>query len=188
MKRKFTIFSIILAIFFFGLALVATPALARDRVTKGEALSVLNAWNTGRIAVRLNNGVGAAHFEDPFNVAILPFGNFNGRHYCEEDYLVPLLGWIAEEETYQAAKASLDTVQHEIWIDGQQYETIRTPVAARVGGSPGPFAFSEGAIVEPGALSVGLHSYEVPIYFDGSLIATLSIEFYIDAAGTGVCQ
>lgn len=188
MKRNFTIISIILAIFFIGLALVATPALAQDRVTKGEALSVLNAWNTGRIAVSMNNGVGAAHFEDPFNVAILPLGNFDGKHYCEEDYLVPMLGWISEQEPYQEAKAGLDTVQHEIWIDGQQYETIRTPVKGRVSGSPGPFAFSEGAILEPGTLSVGPHSYDVPIYFDGALIITLSIEFYIDAAGTGVCQ
>jgi hypothetical protein len=120
-------------------------------------------------------------------VSILPFGSWEGRHYCEEDHQLAMLGWISTSSTdYQQAAASLATVSQEIIIDGQQYEAIRTPVARRVDSQF--FSYSEGAIVAPGDLSVGLHTLEVPVCFDSVFVLAPSVNFYIDAAGTGTCQ
>jgi hypothetical protein len=190
MNRKSIILSATLALLLVGMAFFALPAMAGDRVSRGEALSLLHGWNNARRAILLNDGVGAVQFEDFTNTAILPFGNFEGKHYCEEDHQVAMMGWISSATTYEEAKASLDTVTQAFLIDGQQYETIRTPVVQRVGTSPGQqvFAFSEGAILAPGDLSVGMHTLEAPIYFSGDLILTLDITFHMDAAGTGVCQ
>jgi len=192
MKHKKPLLLIALLGALAGLMLAAYPALARrNAVSRGEAMSLLHAWTTGRNAVRLNEGIGAGQFDANFaDVALPPFASFDGKHYCADDHVLSALAWYnTTADNYQDAKASLDTVTQTIIIDGQPYDTIRTPVRRAEQSTFGGVVhgFSEGVILAPGDLSPGMHSLDVPVYFDGVLIVTLSISFYIDASGTGVC-
>lgn len=194
MTRKLSLLTC-LSLLCLGLFFLSNSTLAKnDRVTRGEAMSVLHAWTTGRVAVFNNNGIGAGHFDSEFtDVTIRPSGFFDGKHYCEEDHLLAALAWYSTTaDNYKDAKASLDTVKHEIFIDGHRYDTIRTTVRQAVQQSESfgvdrVYGYSEGTIFAPGDLSVGAHTLTVPIYFGDVLFGPFSITFHIDAAGTGVC-
>ena len=193
MKRKLTILSIVLVLLFAGLTSVASPALAGSkRVSRGQAMSLLHAWTTGRLAVSTNNGVGAVQFDaNFFDVAIRPFQEI-GKHYCAEDHQLAAIAWInVTDDNYQDAKASLDTVTQDFLIDDAAFDSIRTPVrraALSTSDAEVVHGFSEGVILAPGDLSVGEHTFDLPVYFDGILVGSFGTTFYIDAAGTGVCQ
>jgi hypothetical protein len=185
--RKYIFLFSLLALFLFGA--IAIPARAGDHVSRGDVMALLNGWNNGRQAVS-TGGALSGPFVDPFNAAILPFPFLDGAHYCEEDYLLAMLAWFTgDASSHQEAVASLSTIQQVFFIDGQPMESIRTPVKARINsGSNNEFGFNEGVILAPGDLSPGMHTFSLFVTFAEDPPWEPSITFYIDAAGTGVCQ
>lgn len=187
MSRKLFLLSVALLIVFLGL--VALPARADGNASRGDAEALLNAWNNGRRAVSLA-GAQDGPFIDPFGIAVLPLPFLDGAHYCEEDHLLLMLAWFTGPSPRNEAVAVLDTISQEFILDGQPVETTRTEVKRRFNfprGSGYGWGFNEGAIIAPGTLSPGAHTFDDVITIDG-VVETVGITFFVDAAGTGVCQ
>jgi hypothetical protein len=170
----------------------------RQRVTRGDAQAVLNAFpNAGRI-IRRQGVVQSSTPADPeLRATIRPFSfpgsPFDGRHYCVEDWHVIVVAEIVGgDRSYseQDAVTELSTITLTFTLDGVELPTSRMPVKRFL--DPAPFGleeayfFQQGTLMSPNELSVGSHSLSYkevsPLgeYGDG-------ITFFIDPAGTGAC-
>jgi len=175
---------------------LATAGASADRVSRGEAVAVFNAFGTGRLAL-LHHGAGHGAPADTAGLAnIRPIsGVFEGRHFCAEDWHVLSLATIAggtESYTVQDAKALLDATTVVLSLDGVPLATRRTPVKRLT--FPEVFFDDEevylinvGAIVSPEALSVGVHTLSYVRTSPDEGTESGQITFFIDAAGTGTC-
>jgi hypothetical protein len=77
-------------------------------------------------------------------------------------------------------------------LDGKPFETTRLPVKPLLRDPPEKvFVLSQGRVVGPDELAVGSHTLSVTVENDPdpefAETYTLSRQFFIDAAGTGVC-
>ncbi len=172
--------------------LVAVPLLvgnaagaASARITRSDAEAVFKAATRGEDA-------------DPnVRVRISPFADsvWDGRHFCVEDWHVIMVTWVEGGDasfTKQEAESRLNSVMISFVLDGSLLATTRTkvvrfqhpellePPAVKA------YAFSEGRIMAPTDLSVGLHALAFTATFPAGSEGS-QITFSIDAAGTGAC-
>jgi hypothetical protein len=169
-------------------ALVAVPLLvgspagaASDRITRSDAVAVLKAaTRSGELNER---------------VQILPF-QFDGRHYCVEDWHVIMLTRVVGGDasfTREEAESILNSVMISFVLNGAPLATTRTKVVRFQrpellgAGVVKAYAFSEYRIMAPTDLSVGAHTLSVTISEPGVPTEVLTTTFFIDAPGTGAC-
>jgi hypothetical protein len=77
-------------------------------------------------------------------------------------------------------------------LDGKPFETTRLPVKPLLSDEPGKwFGLVQGRVVGPDDLAVGSHTLSVTVENDpdpeSAETYTDTRQFFIDAAGTGVC-
>jgi hypothetical protein len=174
---------------------LANPS-KRQRVTRGDAQAVLNAFpNAGRI-IRRNEVVRFNTPADPeLKATIRPFSfpgsPFNGRHYCVEDWHVIVVAEIASGDhsfSEQDAIGELNPVTLTFTLDGAELPTSRGPIKRFLDPEPGEKAyfFQQGALLSPSDLSVGSHGVS---YTEVSPVGEFedSITFFIDPSGQGAC-
>lgn len=177
----------------FGLG---TAEASADRVSRGEAVAVFNAFGTGRLALLENEtGNGApADIEAMANIRPIP-KFFDGRHFCAEDWHVLSIATIDGGEksyTMQDAKAILDATTVVLTLDGVPLTTQRTPIKRLT--FPNVFfpdleeayLVNVGTILSPAELGVGRHTLAY-LRTSPDEVESDRITFFIDAGGTGVC-
>jgi hypothetical protein len=166
--------------------LVGSPAgAASARITRSEAEAVFKASARGE------------DLDPDVRVRISPFQGsvWDGRHFCVEDWHVIMVTWVEGGDasfTKQEAESRLNSVTFSFVLNGLPLATTRTKVVRfRHPELVGPgvvvaYAFSEGRIMAPSELSVGLHTVAFTATFPGGSEGS-QITFSIDAAGTGAC-
>ena len=180
--------------------LAAGPAEAARPGTKGSAQASFQAWLTGGQAIVGNelDAPAAPTYADGDSPATLrPFGPWNRRHVCQSDWILLVAANFdgnfegMDPRTTQAILANLAATTVEMTLDGAPLDTDRT-ASKRLVGFPSDeatdvYGFQQGAILAPGTLDAGRHTFGVSIDdpFWGAFES--SISFYVDAAGTGVC-
>ena len=179
---------------------VAAAERTSERVTRGDAQAVFQAFGGGGWAIRLNASVieGApADFMPDSKARISPMAAFNGRHYCALDFhviSVAILEGNAEGETL-GNQEMIDRIADrrvEFFLDGAPLETKRTsprrttnPVAR---GFVEAFFVQEGRIMAPEDLAPGQHTLKSIGNRFGFPPQTIGdIVFIIDPAGSGTC-
>ncbi|MGV9362235.1 hypothetical protein [Amycolatopsis sp. NPDC003731] len=173
-----------------------TPAQAAPgRTSRGDAEAVLHAGGTGGAAGRIHGTAGRGSPADiDGRVAIRVLPPVDGRHFCQDDWHVILVAEIAGGDkslTMQEAKAELNAVRLEFFLDGSPLATQRTSIKRFL--DPGFFDFEEaylfqqGAIMAPDALTVGAHSLRV-VETTPAGTGENDITVWIDATGTGACR
>ena len=179
---------------------VATADRASERVTRGDAQAVLEAFGGGGWAIRLNAPVieGApADFMPDSKARISPSALYSGRHYCALDFHVISVAIVegnAEGETLsnQEIMDRIAARNVEIFLDGAPLVTERT--TPRRTTNPGfrefveAFYVQQGRIMAPEDLSPGPHNLRAignRFGFPPQVIG--DIVFVIDAPGTGAC-
>src|SRR6266536_433038 len=157
----------------------------RRRATRGDAQALLNAFGNGGWAVINHDRVARAR-RGPANrtIQIRPFDFFNDRHYCELDWHTIVLADIeggARPYPRQQAEAIIADLRVELALDGTPLALSQTPVIK--------FNNAQLFVIEPSDLAVGQHTLRglmtnasgSDVYFDNT------INFFIDAVGTGAC-
>lgn len=185
-------------LFHFGCALaslfVAANASATERINRGDAEAIFQAFNNGGWAIRLQPGIIEGSPSD-FLVGSLAriATTANNRHYCALDWHVILVSTVegnlpGESSTNQEIFADLEARVVTILLDGVALDVTRTQPKRTT--NPEFRSFYEaffvntGRVMAPDEISVGQHS----LVAIGSIQGVISsIVFHIDAAGTGVC-
>jgi hypothetical protein len=182
---------------------VALPNSARadtGRITRGDVEAILNAFTTGGREI-LSHQSGAAGFDaapadfQGSNGAIRPFGSWNGLHVCVNDWHVLLIAEFDggdKSYTMQDAKNYLSQVDNLFYLDGNLVQTTSTPIKRFLNpaayGLEEAYGFQTGAIMAPGELQIGQHTFKVhvvdPVYGD----ADLQITFYVDGSSSSTCN
>ena len=184
-----------------GLAVIAAalnsaPAQAAPgRTSRGDAEAVLHASGTGGAAIRNHrtvSGGSPADIDRRVSIRVLPL--VDGRHFCQDDWHVILVAEVDGGDksfTMQNAKADMDSVRLDFFLDGSPLATERTSVKRFL--NPGQFGweeayiFQQGAIMAPDDLTVGAHSLRV-VVTDPAGSDENDITVWIDATGTGACR
>jgi hypothetical protein len=169
-----------------------------DRITRGDAEAVLNAFGTGGQVILRRSGetaeAGPADFLGSHG-SIRPYEGspWDGRHFCAEDWHVILVGWVDGGDAsfdHQRAKAAFDAITVSFTLDGAVLETNRTPIKPwndpQRFGMERAWYFQQGKVMAPDDLSVGQHDLSVR-FTDPTGPFDTGITFFIDAAGTGAC-
>ncbi len=168
--------------------------MAGPRATKGDAEAVLEAFGGGGWAILRHSKVfeGAPSQGLPDSrVAIRPFTDWNGRHFCELDWHVILIADIEPvDETFTArdARAAIENLTVEFTLDGAPLPVTRTATKRFL--NPEHFQVEEafyaqwGRIMPPTELGSGQHVLSA-VFGDQTLP---EIVFFVDPAGTGTCQ
>jgi len=181
-----------------ALLVASAVAARRKRATRGEAQALLNAFGNGGWAVINHSRVARAR-RGPANtqIQIRPFDFFDGRHYCALDWHTIVIAAIEGGDrpfTRSQAAASIADARIQFTLDG-------TPLA---GVSQGPvkrflnpqlfglevaFYSQWGRIMAPSDLAVGQHTLSVlwTSASGGQTEFQNTINFFIDAEGTGAC-
>lgn len=185
-------------------AAFAGPVQANsERVTRGDAEALHQAFNNGGWAVVLNGGEiieGApADFMADSAGRILPNALWNGRHFCELDWHV-VSAAISEgnqppnqSRTVKDIRDFLDTATVDIRLDGtsiplDRSATKRTTNPERIGATVA-FYVDFGRVMAPDEIAVGAHTLQLIASRGGRPpMAMPPITFHIDAAGTGTCH
>lgn len=185
------------ALIILGIGSGLYPASASpDRVSRGEAVAVFNAFGTGRLALLAHDVGHGAPADGEGMASIRPIPEvFMGRHFCAEDWHVLSVATIDggdKSYTMQDAKAVLDATTVTLVLGGVPLTTQRTPIKRLI--FPQVFfpdleeayLINDGVIVSPAALAVGAHTLAYVRTSPGE-IESEQITFFIDAPGTGVC-
>jgi hypothetical protein len=165
-----------------------------QRINRGKAEAVFHTGFTG--GLRSSHG---APTNPNRTVTIKPFEEEDVSHYCAEDWHVILLGLGIGEGTVgitvtsvgEAKKLFAPTVMTFV-LDGKPFETTRLPVKPLLNDDPGKwFGLVQGRVVGPDELAAGSHTLSVTVENDPdpefAETYTMTRQFFIDAAGTGVC-
>lgn len=171
-----------------------------ERVTRGDAQAVFQAFGGGGWSIRLNVSVieGApADFMPDSKARISPMAAFNGRHYCALDFHVisiAILEGNAEDGTL-SNQEMIDRIaerQVEFFLDGAPLATERT--SPRRTTNPGARGFVEaffvqqGRIMAPEDLAPGQHTLKAIGNRFGFPPQTIGdILFIVDPMGSGTC-
>lgn len=167
--------------------LVATPASADPgRVTKGD---VRAHFQTSHSADARPNTL----FEG--GIRPFPFSPWDGGHFCVDDWHVLVLAvWIPEEflaETNKGIRDQLDATSVDLILDGDTIsDTERTAFKPLFvdEGKKSNFYYETGAFYEPGALTVGLHTFKAVFHVPGFDFEFGPIEFTIDDSNGPACN
>jgi hypothetical protein len=170
-----------------------------DRITRGDAEAVLNAFGTGGRVILAGGRTVDAGPVDFFGShgSIRPYQGspWDGRHFCAEDWHVILAGWIdGGDDTFnrQRAEKVIGPVTISFTLDGDALETTRTPIKPFLD-PPADFGlerawyFQQGKIMSPDDLGVGQHELSARFSDPITGVFDTGIPFFIDAAGTGAC-
>jgi hypothetical protein len=185
-------------------ALVLFPLTAMAEtgvITRGDVQALLEAMPTGGTAVLFRASETAAVSAAPVEGtrgAIRPLPDWDGRHYCVDDWHVILLGWFAgntESFTRQEAVEALSGISMSFSVTGDGYsgvlDTVRTPIkpllAPEFFGWDEGYGFQEGRVMSPDELGVGEYTLTVAVAFDGSHVFDLSSGFFIDPSDSAAC-
>ena len=170
--------------------------MARTRITRGEVEAVFEAFTTGGFSVLLHGGMVRGAPADDFGShgAIRPFQQWDGLHFCAEDWHVILIATIDGSDqsfTRQDADRLLSGTTITFTLDGVELATDRTAIKrflnpARFGFEVA-YAFQEGRLMSPGDLSPGDHTLSVVAAEPGQPVFANTITFTIDPAGAGAC-
>jgi hypothetical protein len=161
-----------------------------QRINQGKAEAVFQTGFTG--GLRSPQGAPA---NPNRTVTIKPFEEQGVSHYCAEDWHVILLGLNVSEEddgvttVGEAKKLFAPTVMTFV-LDGKPFETTRLPVKPLLRDPPAKvFILVQGRVVGPDELAPGSHTLSVTVENDPvpPETHTDTRQFFIDAAGTGVC-
>lgn len=171
-----------------------------DRVTKGDARAVFEAFGGGGWMIRLNAGTmeGApADFMADGIARTSPMTAYNGKHYCALDWHVISVAIVEGNTPGESLNNSVfrDRIaarRVEFTLDGAPLETERTSTRRihnpEFRGFTEAFYAQEGRIMAPQDLSVGMHTLKAIGDKVGSPLITIgSITFVVDAPGTGRC-
>jgi hypothetical protein len=160
-----------------------------QRINRGKAEAVFHTGFTGGLRSQ------GAPADPDRKVTIKPFEEEGVSHYCVEDWHVILLGLGVDEENEgvtsvgEAKKLFAPTVMTFV-LDGKPFETTRLPVRPLLRDPPEKvFVLSQGRVVGPDELAVGSHTLSVTVENDPTEPETYTDtrQFFVDAAGTGVC-
>lgn len=104
-----------------------------DRISRGDAESVLKASHGGVVVTNHAGTVRGAPADIDVRAAIRPCANspWDGRHYCAEDWHVLVAAWsvpIDESHTIQQAKDALAATTIQLVPDGAELDTERTAI------------------------------------------------------------
>jgi hypothetical protein len=118
----------------------------------------------------------------------------SGLHYCSLDWHVAAVSAFdgnatGETRTPHEIATALSAISIDLFIDGSQLDTVRTPVVPLLQPVPGfdqLYGFTVGRVMAPADLSVGLHTF-TEVTSAGGVTSSSQATFYIDAAGTGAC-
>ena len=181
-------------------SLLAGPAGAARPGTKGSAQASFHAYITGGQAIashQLDAPGASTYGGDESPATLRPFEPWDRRHVCETDWILLVAANFdgnfvgMDPRTNQAILANLDATTVEMTLDGAPLDTDRTGSKRFVGyheeEATDVFGFQEGAVLAPGTLDPGRHTFGISFNdpFWGAFES--SIRFYVDAAGTGVC-
>jgi hypothetical protein len=168
-----------------------------QRITRGDAEAVLNAFGTGgRVILRKGRAAEAAP-ADFFGShgSIRPFRGslWDRAHFCAEDWHVILIAEIDGGDksfSRQQAEANLGQVTHQFTLDGAVLSTTRTSISRFLNpqafGLEEAYYFQEGRIMAPEDLAVGRHELSLTTVDAGRTFRD-GITFFIDPAGSGAC-
>jgi hypothetical protein len=156
----------------------------------------LQATHGGVVVTDHAGVVRGAPADIDLRAAIRPYADsdWDGRHYCAEDWHVLVVAWIAaidESHTVQQAKDELAATTIQLVLDGMELDTERTairpmPKQPEEAEEAEGLYFQQGKIVAPGELSVGTHTLAFTATFPAGSEGS-QITFSIDAPGTGAC-
>ena len=185
--------------------LVLAPTASAARFSRGDAEAMLHSYPpSAHIFERI------PHEPGDVGLDIRPFpGIFDQFIYCVDDWHVlalrigaavgdppdPFFGIFA---TRQEAVQDLQAMEFTFYLDGAQVTTERSPIKVLAGPVEDPpgidikqmFAVSEGRIMAPGDLAVGLHTLRVVVrhtVFD-FVLSDDEVAFEIHPAESTVCQ
>jgi hypothetical protein len=171
-----------------------------QRITRGDAEAVLNAWGTGGRVIVAHRGAvdaGPVDFHGSHG-SIRPYPNsaWDGRHFCAEDWHVLLYTWFdGGDDTFnrQRAEDVIGPVTVSFTLDGNALETTRTPIKPFHNPPPDygmerAWYFQQGKIMSPDDLSVGQHELSARKTDPITGVSDDGITFFIDAAGSGACM
>lgn len=189
-----------LVLSFLIVSLFPTVALAdSDRVTKGDVEAMFNAFTTGgRIIFFQDNGSAglyASPISQVFTGAIRPLPQWDGGHFCVDDWHLIVLGaFEGGDLSYkvQDAESSLSVLDLTFILDGVEILTDRTPIKRFLVtehlGFDKAYGFQEGKILAPDEVAVGEHNLTVNI--DDPVFGPfeLAINFFIDDSDSEACN
>jgi hypothetical protein len=174
----------------------STAAGAAERVSRGEATAVLEAYGTGGRAIinhSPRNWGAPSDIELRATIRPLAEEGFDGRHYCAEDWHTIVLAIFDFGDRTFSRQDFADEVSHVVItmsLDGTVLPTMRTAIKEvsnpQQFGAEKAYAFQQGTVLSPSDLSVGAHSLDTTTVFPPDTFQD-HITFYIDAPGTGAC-
>jgi hypothetical protein len=167
--------------------------MAGPHANKGDAEAVLQAFGSGGWAIlrhsKVAKGAPSQGTADS-RVAIRPFSDWDGRHFCEVDWHVILIADIEpldDTSSHRDAQAAIEQLNVTMTLDGAPLPLTRTAVKRFL--NPERFELEDavfaqwGHITSPSELAVGRHTLSGEFGSD----PLPEIEFFIDAAGSGTC-
>jgi hypothetical protein len=179
-----------------ALLVASAVAARRKRATRGDANAVLNAFGSGGWAV-INHSDVARRGDVDLRIHIRPFDFFNDRHYCALDWHTIVIAFIEGGDkpfTRQQAAARIADIAVQFELDGSPLGISQTAVKRFL--NPQLFELESafysqwGRVMAPSDLAVGKHTLSVlATNASGSqIIFQNTINFFIDAEGTGACR
>lgn len=185
MRRPVRILAIAVVLCFASLFLVASPASASERATRGQAQSILQAGDAG--AVAYSHGV-------PAQWDMVAIHLLNPRtEFCALDWhmisLAFLEGSFTESMTQAQARLILQMSSITFELDGAPLATSATSVKRSMLFPDEDFVWYRtwGTVMSPQSIPVGQHTVQVTADYFGFPSEILEYSFTIDAAGTGAC-
>jgi hypothetical protein len=172
--------------------------MSTRRATRGDAQALLRAFGNGGWAVINHSRVERAR-QGPADTAIhiRPLDPFDGRHYCALDWHTIVIADIeGGNQPYprQQAEAIIADTRVQLTVDGAPLATTQTPVAAFLNperfGLEDAFYSQWGRVMAPADLAVGEHTLSLRMTSASRSWPDVqnTINFFIDADGTGACR
>ena len=156
--------------------------MAFERITRGDAQAAFEGfWTAGFIVETKTTapGFGLVHYT-------LLNSFHEDTRICTTNWHAYALGY-GVEGTHQDAVAEMALLEIDFEIDGVPVPSATTAIKANTFyGDPLIYTWNDGALIEPGSLSIGAHQLTTIIYYDGT-VEELTVTFYVDAEGTGAC-
>jgi len=163
-------------------AAASTPAVAGERISRGDAQAVLESfWTT--YTIESQTPTTAPGFANAHYINLNSF--HDGVHVCTLDWHTYGIGW-AWEGTLQDAMADKALLDIEFLIDGELVESDVTAIKRVLTEFGLIFAWTYGDLIEPGSLEIGTHTLTTNFYYDGTF-ESVTGSFIVDAEGTGAC-
>jgi hypothetical protein len=190
-SQVLTLTSILARAMLFGSAVAA----GRRRATRGSAQAVLEAFGNGGWAV-INHSRVARTRRGPAStqIHIRPFDFFDGQHYCELDWHTIVVAMIEGGDRpfpRQQAAALIGDISVRFNLDGAPLGISQTAVKRFLNpqrfGLEAAFYSQWGRVMQPSDLAVGQHELSIVASNSTGDFFQNTINFFIDAEGTGAC-